>query len=598
MARGLFITMITLRNIHKSFGRQEVFSGGDLQINAGDRFALVGPNGAGKSTLMKILLGVEQADSGEVAIKRGTISGYLPQENAPFADKSVVATAVEEIDNADGRTTAKAKAILMGLGFTEADFERPVKDLSGGWAMRVAMARLLVKEPDLLLLDEPTNHLDLESLLWFQTYLESYPGSIFMISHDRAFINALCSAIVSVQDHTLKVYRGDYEDFVEEREREKEAVRKAYKEQQDEIADMKDFIARNRVRASTANRAQSMIKRLAKVELISLPPESRQVRISFPQPEKCGVRVMELKDVHKSYGTNKVYEGLDFELERGWKMAFVGHNGAGKSTLLKILAGDIEFDSGERKMAWGVKVGYFSQHREGHFAPGKTVLQDALSANRDVNEVDVRTILGTFLFPGDSVHKQCDVLSGGEKSRLALVKLLLDPPNVLLMDEPTTHLDMASVDALIAALKSFEGTLCTISHDVYFMQAMCDHVVHVDHGKVTVFPGDYEYFQRRQAQGAVGGTGQRGEEMVAAPKQSAKEFRENQKEDRAKQRKIQRLEVEVAAKHARLEKLATELSDPKVYEDFNRVTAIGDEMQALQDELATREAELERAGRE
>ncbi len=584
--------LITLRNVHKSFGRQTLYEGADLQINEGDRFVLVGPNGAGKSTLFKMLLGRESADSGELSIRRGAVVGYLPQENPPASDATVLEEALKEIPDPDGRTTAEAKAILMGLGFKVPEFEKKVSALSGGWAMRAALARLLVQEPNLLLLDEPTNHLDIDSLFWLQQYLSSYPGAVFLISHDRAFINAVCRAIVSVQDGTLKVYRGDYEFFLREKRAERERLEAAWKRQQDEIAKMQEFIDRNRARASTANRAQSMIKRLEKLERIALPAEAKSVKIRFPQPSRTGVRVLSLKNIFKSYGETKVYQGLDFELERGWKMAFVGHNGAGKSTLLKILAGVILVDAGERIVGNEVKVGYFSQHRQGQLDPEKTVLQEASSVGRLNPDLLTRTVLGTFLFPGDSVHKKTAVLSGGEKSRLSLAKLLLDPPNVLLMDEPTTHLDMASVDALIEALRDFEGTICCISHDLYFLNALADHVVHVDHGKITVYPGNYEYFKRRQSQW-------REENPEAAPvpdgadiSPAARDAKPSPGEKKRQEKRAARLKAELETLHSALESLAAKLADPALYSDYDEVRRIGEEMESVQNQIQEKEAQI------
>jgi ATP-binding cassette subfamily F protein 3 len=590
--------MITLRNVHKSFHKQELYDSANLQINSGDRFALVGPNGAGKSTLFKMILGTVEPDGGEIAVKRGVTYGYLPQENAPVGKQTVLDEALAGQDNPDGRKTAECKAILMGLGFKEGEFSKPTEELSGGWAMRVAIARLLIDEPDMLMLDEPTNHLDLESLLWLQEYLEVYPGAIFMISHDRDFINNVCNSIVSVQDHTLKVYRGDYEYFLREKDNEKRLLIKRFNEQKAEIADMEDFIARNRVRASTANRAQSMIKRLEKLERIELPEEEKKVKIKFPQPDRTGVRAIQLKGLYKSYGDVKVYEGLDFEIERGFKMAFVGHNGAGKSTLMKVLAGDIPFEKGERNVGLNVKVGYFSQHRAHQFEGNRTVLQEAMDNDRLNPELMVRTILGTFLFPGDAVFKKTSVLSGGEKSRLALAKLLLDPPNVLLLDEPTTHLDMNSVEALIEALREFEGTICVISHDVYFINQLCSHVVHVDHGHVTVYPGNYEYFQRRQrqkeAEAAALAGGKDAAAAEASSKLTEKEYRKQKSAEREKERSLKRLEKSLEEGHTKLEELAEQLGDPSVYEDFAKAQQIGDEIQSLQDSIQAQETELAR----
>ncbi|MFA6004049.1 MAG: ABC-F family ATP-binding cassette domain-containing protein [Elusimicrobiota bacterium] len=579
--------MITLRKVHKSFGQQTILQDASLQINDGDRFVLVGPNGAGKSTLFKMLLGQEEPDAGEVTMRRGASAGYLPQENAPVTDKTVLETALSLHEDPDGRLTAKAKAVLMGLGFKVSDFDRRVDALSGGWAMRAAMARLLIQEPDLLMLDEPTNHLDIDALFWLQKYLQAYTGAIFLISHDRAFINAVGRAIVSLQDHALKVYHGDYEFYLREREAEKERVVSAWKQQQDEIARMQDFIDRNRARVSTANRAQSMIKRLDKLERIVLPSEAKTVKIRFPQPTRTGVMVLSLKGVSKSYGETKVYENLDFDLERGWKVAFVGHNGAGKSTLLKVLAGAIPVDSGQRVPGQEVRVGYFSQHREGQLDPNKTVLQEAQSVPRLNPDLFVRTVLGTFLFPGDSVYKKIAVLSGGEKSRVALVKLLLDPPNVLLLDEPTTHLDMPSVDALVEALHEFEGTVCCISHDLYFLNALADHVVHIDQGKITWYPGNYEYFKRRQAQWHEDNPQavdvpvmEKSDPVKAAPRDGRS----------AAKRKL-KLEAELLDLHIALEELAGKLSDPALYEDFAKLKSVGEEMEQVQSQIQAKEAE-------
>ncbi|MCX5786536.1 MAG: ATP-binding cassette domain-containing protein [Elusimicrobia bacterium] len=599
--------MITLRNIHKSFGQQTLFEDASLQINDGERFALVGPNGAGKSTLFKMMLREEEVDDGEIQFKRGAVAGYLPQENAPVSERTVLEETLEGLDAFDSRLEAEAKAILMGLGFKVSDFNRIVNTLSGGWAMRVAMAHLLIRKPDLLLLDEPTNHLDLDSLLWLQDYLAYYPGAVLVISHDRAFINTVCSAIVSLQDKTLKVYHGDYEYFLAQREMEKEKLLSAWKQQQEEIADMEDFIARNRVRYSTASRVQSMIKRLDKLERIELPVETKTVKIRFPQPNRTGAKSLELKNVNKIYAVPghepiKVYENFNFELQRGQKTAFVGHNGAGKSTLLKLLAGVVKPDSGEIVTGLNVKTGYFSQHREGMLDPRRTVLQEAMDNDRFNSELMVRTVLGTFLFPGDNVFKKCAVLSGGEKSRLSLVKLLLDPPNVLLMDEPTTHLDMPSVEALVGALKEFEGTLCFISHDLYFINALADHVAHIEQGKVTMYPGNYDYFHYRQEQMRA-----EAEEIPAVPvpaplqvfspsekrSDSQKEERRLKKLQDQKARKAEKLSEEISLIRKNIETLAARLSEPEIHADYERVKSMGGEITALEEAAAAKTAELE-----
>ena len=587
--------MISVRGLKKSFGEQTLYDGADLQLNAGDRYAFVGPNGAGQSTFFKMLLGEEEPDAGGIEWKRGAKAGYLPQENPPVGAETVLETALGGRLDSDGRETAEAKKILMGLGFKVKDFDRPISELSGGWAMRAALAKLLVDEPELLLLDEPTNHLDLETLLWFQEYLKGYPGAILMISHDRSFIDEVCSAIVAVEEKRLKIYRTDYDGFLAEREAARARLESAWKQQQDEIDAMKEFIMRNRARVSTASRVQSVMKKLEKIEEIVLPPSLKAVKITFPQPGRTGTSVLKLKNVHKSYGPTKVYEGLNFELERGWKMAFVGPNGAGKSTLLKVLGDIIPIDSGERVLGHNVKVGYFSQHREGQLTPGRTVLQEAMSVGRLNGDLFTRTVLGTFLFPGDMVHKKVDVLSGGEKSRLQLAKLLLDPPNVLLLDEPTTHLDLTSVEALVDALKSFDGTICTISHDVYFLNAVADHVVHVVQGKITVYPGNFEYFRHRQAQleSETGPVKPTAEQAAAA---EAENLYEAGKEARRKAKALEKAAAELERLHAELEKLANEMSDPKLYEDMNRVQQVGEDMERVQAALQLKEEEVRRLG--
>src|SRR6266542_2771455 len=489
--------MLTISGISKAYGGRALFADVTLQVNRQDRIGLVGPNGAGKSTLFSLILGAESADAGEIAKERNVTFGYLPQESAPVGDETVVelATAMtpeytrlrrvlkaweadhpeamlpaEEIhDDAHDRFNelggyrleAKAKQILAGLSFRESDFERPAREMSGGWVMRAHLARLLTQGPDLLLLDEPTNHLDLEALLWFQGYLQSYPGAILVISHDREFLNNLVGSIVEIRQSKLLRYRGNYEDYLEQREASEQQLLAAYKNQQREIAHLMEFVNRFRAKNTKAAQAQSKLKQIERMDKIEAP--------------------------------SGVYRGMNFEAERGQRTVLVGPNGAGKSTLLKLLAGVLEPQNGTRTLGHNVKAGYYSQYRVAMLTPERTVLDEALDTPQRVTEQFVRTLLGCFLFRGDDVFKKVNVLSGGEKSRLALVKLLLDPPNLLLMDEPTTHLDMSSIDALAYALDQFQGTLIFISHDVYFIRALANHVVHIDNGRLTHYPGPYQY---------------------------------------------------------------------------------------------------------
>ncbi|MGH7989328.1 MAG: ABC-F family ATP-binding cassette domain-containing protein, partial [Limisphaerales bacterium] len=505
--------MLTLSEISKAYGGRVLFAEATLQVNREDRIGLVGPNGAGKSTLFSIILGDGSADSGKVMKERNVTFGYLPQESAPVGNETVMelATAIspefsklrkiilawdsdhhvdaqhaEEIhDDAHNRfhelggyqLDAKAKQILSGLGFREKDFDRPARELSGGWVMRAHLARLLVQEPDLLLLDEPTNHLDLEALLWFQEYLEHYPGAILVISHDREFLNHIVTGIVEIRHSKLIRYHGNYDEFLVQREAAAQQYLAAYKNQQREIEHLMDFVNRFRAKASKAAQAQSKLKQVERMEKLEAPiNDESKIGFRFPQPQRSGQKVITLENIHQAYGENVVYRGMEFKAERGQRTVLVGPNGAGKSTLLKILAGVLVPQAGERTLGDNAKAGYYSQYRVEMLKPERTVLEEGLDTPSSVTEQSVRTLLGSFLFRGDDVFKKVSVLSGGEKSRLALVKLLLDPPNLLLMDEPTTHLDMSSIDALVYALKQFEGTLVFISHDVYFIRALASSV--------------------------------------------------------------------------------------------------------------------------
>src|SRR5438034_2149705 len=350
-------------------------------------------------------------------------------------------------------------------------------------------------EPDLLLLDEPTNHLDLDALLWFQGYLKTYPGALLVISHDREFLNQLVGSIVEIRQSKLIRFRGNYEDYLEQREAHQQQLLAAFKHQEREIARLMEFVNRFRAKNTKATQAQSKLKQIERMEKVEAPAnDERKIDFQFPQPQRSGLRVIKLEDIHHAYGENVVYHGMNFQAERGQRIVLVGPNGAGKSTLLKILAGVITPQAGVRTLGHNAKSGYYSQYRVDMLNPARTVLDEALDTPQRVTEQFVRTLLGCFLFSGDDVFKRVSVLSGGEKSRLALVKLLLDPPNLLLIDEPTTHLDLSSIDALAYALDQFEGTLTFISHDVYFIRALANHVVHVAAGRLTHYPGGYQYY--------------------------------------------------------------------------------------------------------
>ncbi|HZC58873.1 MAG TPA: ABC-F family ATP-binding cassette domain-containing protein [Chthoniobacterales bacterium] len=543
--------MLTVSELSKSFGGRILFEDGALQVNRGDRVALVGPNGAGKSTLFSILLGTEEPDTGRVAMQRGVRVGFLPQETVPVNEETVLELATTPIRHSASHETgaqydetlehgdvqqleAKAKRILRGLSFRETDFARQARTMSGGWIMRAHLARLLVTEPDLLLLDEPTNHLDLESVVWLQSYLIGYSGAILMISHDRAFLNLLTERIVEIDRRNLTAYRGNYDDYVAQKAARQEQALAAFKNQQREIKHLQTFIDRFGAKNTKASQAQSKRKQIERIDKLEEPEvRDRALAFRFPQPGRSGRKVIELRDIHHSYGETVVYRGIDLTVERNQRTIFVGPNGAGKSTLLKLLAGVLPAQRGMRALGHNVQLGYCSQHRSDTLNLDHTVLEEATDCGVSVPEQTVRTMLGAFLFRADDVFKPVKVLSGGEKSRLVLAKLLLNPPNLLLMDEPTTHLDMAGIEALLEALRQYDGTLLFISHDVYFIRSIATSVLHVRGGQLTFYPGNYDYYLDKT-----------GMEFAAAGLVADDQLAPNEIESGPKARNRKRLEAE------------------------------------------------------
>jgi ATP-binding cassette subfamily F protein 3 len=636
--------MLTLSGVTKSYGDRTLFADASLQVNRGDRIGLVGPNGAGKTTLFGLILKQQPPDDGRLDLERGCTLGWLPQESAPIGDETAFEIAVaitpdflavrkqvlawdnahpveaqhpEELhDDAHERfhelngylVEAKARQILGGLGFRDRDMDRPARELSGGWVMRAHLARLLVQEPDLLLLDEPTNHLDLESLLWFQDYLLGYPGAILVISHDREFLNHLVSHIVEIRHQKLVRFTGDYEKYLTQREAADAQHLAAWKNQQKEIAHLQAFVDRFKAKASKATQAQSKAKQIERMDKIEAPvADDKKVGFRFPQPIRSGQRVLTLQGVHFAYGATKVYEGIDLEVERGERIVLVGPNGAGKSTLLKLLADRLQAQRGQRVLGHNVSAGYYSQYRVEMLKPERTVLAEALDTEAKVTEQFVRTLLGSFLFSGDSVFKKVEVLSGGEKSRLALVKLLLNPPNLLLMDEPTTHLDMSSIDALVGALKQYEGTLVFISHDVWFIRALASKVIHVAAGTLTHYHGDYElYLHKTKATSAraaltagAAGTG-KAAKGTAAPAKSPKPADVGREQQRARaneakkvQQRVAKLEQQIADLEQRRTTLQKDLEDPAAWRAGGKGHELDRALRATTTELATLTAQWE-----
>jgi ATP-binding cassette, subfamily F, member 3 len=533
--------MITLNHVQKQFGTRVIFKDCSLQIGVRDRVGLIGPNGSGKTTLFRMILGEESIDDGEILIAKGVKIGHLPQEVVSFRGNTVLDEVLKSLSNITSlqdkmkileeelssiedpkgqerlakeygklqeRYTllggygleAEAKRILQGLGFKEKDFGRRTDELSGGWLMRIALAKILLQSPDLLLLDEPTNHLDLTSLIWLEEFLVNYPGATVIVSHDRVFLNHLIDRIAEIEAEKIDLYYGDYDHYLEEKEARREILEATFKTQQRKIEQTERFIERFRAKNTKSSQVQSRIKMLEKIERIELPQEKKAIRFHFPAPKRSGHKVVEVKNLHKSYGQTVVYKGIDINLNRGDKAAFVGPNGAGKSTLLKILAGVLDFEEGQVILGKDVNRGYFAQHQFDILRPENTVFEELLSVATDESQTELRTLLGAFLFTGDEIEKKVSVLSGGEKSRLILAKMLLKPANFLLLDEPTSHLDIPSRNVLEMALKQFQGTICLITHDRHLINEIANKVIEIDNGVPHLYPGNYDYYLYKKQQ--------------------------------------------------------------------------------------------------
>lgn len=645
--------MLTVAGLQKSFGGRLLFDDVSLTLQAGERVGLVGPNGTGKSTLLKIILGLEEPDAGEVTLMRGTHIGYLPQESEPVGNETVLDLAVPHEHEQDGQFVARAKQILTSLGFQQTDFTRAARELSGGWVMRAHLARLLTEVPDLLLLDEPTNHLDLETLLWFQDYLREYSGAILLISHDREFLNHLCTHVTELRLSRILCYTGDYDQYLEQRAATEATLIATAKAQEREIKRLQLFVDRFRAKNTKAAQAQSKMKQIERLkEEMVVPVEGPEATVgfTFPQPKRSGLKVVTLEKVKFGYelkmqaetkhrlsrpsatlssvgnrgdgrgeeGSGSeprlIYENLNFVAERGQRIVLVGPNGAGKSTLLKLLAGVLIPQAGARKLGHNVSHGYFAQHRAAMLNRDSTVLQEALDTPQRITEQFVRTVLGNFLFRGDDVFRPIKVLSGGEKSRLALVKLLLNPPNLLLMDEPTTHLDLASVDALIEALKPYQGTLVFISHDVHFIRALSNHVVRVEAGQLRHFPGGYQYYLDKTAQSARAALTSSDRdaqprariERQTSPAKARKELRRVEAEQRQArsrkrqeiQRRVNTLEKEITELEAKEKELTVELEIPETYSESRRAMQLNRELLETHDRVQAATKEWEAAAME
>jgi ATP-binding cassette subfamily F protein 3 len=539
--------MIQLSGAGKRFGHKLLFENTDWLITPHDRVGLVGANGTGKSTLMKVLAGLDTFDYGSLIIAKGTTAGYLPQDGLSLSGRTVFAECmtvftglhaiereleelthkISELDHTspeyadvadryhslehefrtrDGYSIeAEVGRVLQGLGFRKEDWERQTDEFSGGWQMRLALAKLLLQKPNLLLLDEPTNHLDLEARNWLEEYLHDYPHALVLISHDRYFLDVVVNKIAEIWNKRFWFYTGNYDKFLAQKTQRNEQLTAAYRNQRDRIEQLEVFINRFRYQATKAKQVQSRIKELEKIERIEIPPEEKTIHFSFPQPKPSGRIVAEFEGVAKSYpGKNggpdkEVFRNVDFMIERGDRIALVGVNGAGKSTLIKLLAGTEKTTQGEYRLGHNVDADYFAQDQYKELDPDARILDDLGDASPGSGETELRSLLGCFLFSDEDVFKKIGVLSGGERGRYALLRLLLHPANFLLLDEPTNHLDLRAKDVLLDALVKYTGTVVFVSHDRYFIDKLATRVFEVGGGKVEVFPGNYEdYLWRKQ----------------------------------------------------------------------------------------------------
>jgi len=626
--------MIALEHISQSFGERVLFDDVTFTINPHDRIGLVGANGTGKSTLLRIIVQREEPTSGKISKAKFVTVGYLPQECMFPSDKTVfeegksafehivaIQERIEEVqkqlltlDQSDPsfqdvlevygelqhrledfdvyRMKSTIEEVFLGLGFSNDDLRRKTSEFSGGWQMRIALAKLLLQKPNLLLLDEPTNHLDLPSLQWLENFLRQYDGAIILVSHDRAFLDALTTKTIALSHQTLRIYEGNYSAYRVEEEKQREILENQYIQQQKYIEDTQEFIDRFRYKATKARQVQSRIKQLEKLERITLDQHESTIQFQFPPTPRCGKSVLELHNVSKLYDSKAILKDISLTISRGDKIAVVGVNGAGKSTLLRILAGVESYDDGERTVGYNVQLAYFAQHQADELDPDLDVLTTLENVAASESRVYLRTLLGSFLFHGDDVFKKVRVLSGGEKSRLALAKILVQQANVLLLDEPTNHLDMDSKEILQKALSDYNGTLIIVSHDRAFLDPLVSKVWEVEHCQVKEYLGNLtEYLQKKQTPQQIIIIEENKKQDTEVPSI----WHQQQQMKKARSREQRRLEKQIAELETRIETLESQkskleelLANPdKAMEAGQDITTLSLEYQNVQSSLET-----------
>ncbi|MSR25359.1 MAG: ATP-binding cassette domain-containing protein [Nitrospiraceae bacterium] len=598
--------MLQIEHVNKQFSTRILLKDATAHLRPHTRTGLVGPNGSGKTTLLRMILGEDSPDEGTIRKRPKLKIGYLPQELEALAGKTVLDAAHRDL-----YPEHEAKRILAGLGFAQQDFERPIEALSGGYRMRVALAHLLLSEPDVLMLDEPTNHLDKPTQKWFEDFLVNSNMTILVISHDTKFLDRIATHIWELRHHQIQEYRGTYTNFEHQRSERDTHEQLAANRQQKEVARVQKFIDRFRYQANKASQVQSRIKQVEKVKLIEIKRDQRRVRFKFPLPAASGRQVIELSHVAKSYGETVVYADLNFSIERGQRISLVGENGAGKSTLLKMLAGVLPFEKGTRTIGHGVTLHYFAQHQAETLNPEHTVLESLEEVSTVAERNFLRGLAGAFLFSGPDQKKPIKALSGGERNRVALARMLVEPANTLLLDEPTNHLDPASVDVLTDALTDFPGTIVFISHDPTFLMRVSTRVVEIDDGKAREFHGDYEYYLWKRAQeldsikensedlrptAAQQRTGKSGKNTATPPKPApgnqagqagpnGSNRRDLTKSRDRLEKQVTQAEKEIAEMEERIKARDQELADPVLYQKFSRWNELHHEQEKWKKDL-------------